>query len=95
MLRDPVPARPGRKGGRPCRHGSVLAFARPETWHEPDVIAATDTTRYGKADTRLGTGCTPGSPNVAPGRNTRRKNSLLHTARWCGGKSSDCRAATS
>ncbi|TWF91757.1 DDE superfamily endonuclease [Streptomyces brevispora] len=52
MLRDPGPARSGRKGGRPRRHGGVLAFARPETWHEPDVITATDTTRYGKAATK-------------------------------------------
>ncbi|MEV6796714.1 NF041680 family putative transposase [Streptomyces sp. NPDC051320] len=49
MLRDPGPARSGPKGGRPRRHGGVLTFTRPETWHEPDVTAATDTTRYGKA----------------------------------------------
>ncbi|MFJ4382655.1 NF041680 family putative transposase [Streptomyces albidoflavus] len=52
MLRDPGPARSGPRGGRPRRHGGVLAFARPETWHEPDVTSSTDTTRYGKAATK-------------------------------------------
>ncbi len=51
MLRDPGPARSGPKGGRPRRHGGVLTFARPDTWHHPDVTTATDTTRYGKAET--------------------------------------------
>ncbi|MFF1343199.1 NF041680 family putative transposase [Streptomyces sp. NPDC058290] len=51
MLRDPGPARSGPKGGRPRRHGGVLTFSRPDTWHQPDVTTATDTTRYGKAET--------------------------------------------
>ncbi|MEU6896208.1 NF041680 family putative transposase [Streptomyces sp. NPDC046557] len=50
MLRDPGPARSGPKGGRPRRHGGVLTFTKPDTWHEPDVTTATDTTRYGKAE---------------------------------------------
>ncbi|MGW2867593.1 NF041680 family putative transposase [Kitasatospora sp. NPDC001225] len=50
MLRDPGPARPGPKVGRPRRHGGVLTFAKPESWHQPDVTTATDTTRYGKAE---------------------------------------------
>ena len=40
MLRDPGPARSGPKGGRPRRHGGVLTFAKPDTWHEPDVTTA-------------------------------------------------------
>ncbi|MET7845784.1 NF041680 family putative transposase [Streptomyces sp. NPDC005356] len=51
MLRDPGPTRCGPKGGRPRRHGGVLTFAKPDSWHEPDVTTATDTTRYGKAET--------------------------------------------
>ncbi|OEJ56840.1 transposase [Streptomyces agglomeratus] len=51
MLRDPGPARSGPKGGRPRRHGGILTFAKPDTWHQPDVTTATDTTRYGKAET--------------------------------------------
>ncbi len=50
MLRDPGPARSGPRGGRPRRHGGVLAFARPDSWHEPEVTTATDTTRYGTAE---------------------------------------------
>ncbi|MFE9727315.1 NF041680 family putative transposase [Streptomyces sp. NPDC005794] len=79
MLRDPGPARPGAKGGRPRRHGGVLAFARPDIWHEPDVTTATDTTRYGKAATKVGTGCTPGSPTVAPGwKHAKEELPVLH-----------------
>lgn len=95
MLRDPGPARSGRKGGRPRRHGGVLAFARPETWHEPDVITPPTPPATAKRPQRLGTGCTPGFPTVAPGWNTQRKNSPLPTARWCGGKSSDFRTTAS
>ncbi|MGW7201851.1 NF041680 family putative transposase, partial [Streptomyces chryseus] len=51
MLRDPGPARSGPNGGRPRRHGGVLTFATPDTWHQPDGTTATDTTRYGKAET--------------------------------------------
>lgn len=51
MLRDPGPPRFGPRGGRPRRHGGVLALARPETWHTPEVTTSTDTTRYGTAET--------------------------------------------
>lgn len=51
MLRDPGPVRCGPKGGRPRRHGGVLAFAKPDSRHEPEVTTVTDTTRYGKAET--------------------------------------------
>ncbi|APU43358.1 transposase [Streptomyces sp. TN58] len=37
MLRDPGPGRSGPKGGRPRRHGGVLTFAKPDSWHQPDV----------------------------------------------------------
>lgn len=51
MLRDPGEAPSGPRGGRPRRHGGVLALARPETWHNPEVTTSTDTTRYGTAET--------------------------------------------
>lgn len=51
MLRDAGPAYFGPKGGRPRRHGGVLTFAKPDSWHQPDVTTSTDTTRYGKAET--------------------------------------------
>lgn len=50
MLRDPGPARSGPKGGRPRRHGGVLTFAKPDSWHQPDLTTATHTTRYGTAE---------------------------------------------
>jgi hypothetical protein len=50
MLRDPGPVRSGPKGGRPRRHGGVLTFARPDTWHTPEVTTCTGTTCYGKAE---------------------------------------------
>jgi hypothetical protein len=49
MLRDPGPARSGPRSGRPRRHGSVLTFKKRDSWHEPDVTTAMDTTRYGTA----------------------------------------------
>jgi hypothetical protein len=52
MLRDPGPTRSGPKGGPPRRHGGVLAFAEPDSWHQPDVTTSTDTTRYGKAEAK-------------------------------------------
>ena len=50
MLRDAGPARSTPKGGRPRRHGGVLTFGKPDSWHRPDVTTSTDTTRYGKAE---------------------------------------------
>ncbi|MGW5251119.1 NF041680 family putative transposase [Streptomyces sp. NPDC004129] len=49
MLRDPGPPRSGPRGGRPRRHGGVLALSRPDTWHTPEVTTSSDTTRYGTA----------------------------------------------
>ena len=51
MLRDAGTARPGPKDGRPRRHGGVLTFAKPDSWHQPDVTTATDTTHYGRVET--------------------------------------------
>lgn len=50
MLRDAGPARSGPRGGRPRKHGGVLTFAKPESWHAPEVTTVTDTTSYGKAE---------------------------------------------
>ena len=50
MLRDAGPARSGPRGGRPRKHGGVLTFAKPESWHTPEITTVTDTTRYGKAE---------------------------------------------
>ncbi|MFF3354159.1 transposase [Streptomyces sp. NPDC002917] len=52
VLRDPGPARSRPKGGRPRRHGGVLTFAKPDSWHEPEITTVTNTTRYGKAEAR-------------------------------------------
>ncbi|MFE2638281.1 transposase [Streptomyces scopuliridis] len=52
MLRDAGPARSGPMGGRPRRHGGILTFAKPETWHQSDVTTSTHTTRYGTAEAR-------------------------------------------
>jgi hypothetical protein len=50
MLRDAGPARSGPRGGRPRKHGGVLTFAKPDSWHPPEATTVTDTTRYGKAE---------------------------------------------
>ncbi|MFE7978792.1 NF041680 family putative transposase [Streptomyces shenzhenensis] len=52
MLRDASPARSGPRGGRPRRHGGVLALAKPDTCHTPDLTTTTDTSRYGTAEVR-------------------------------------------
>lgn len=50
MLRDAGPRRSTPRGGQPRKHGGVLTFARPETWHTPDQSTNTVTTRYGTAE---------------------------------------------
>ncbi|MFI9082213.1 transposase [Streptomyces sioyaensis] len=50
MLRDAGPARSTPKGGRPRRDGGVRTLAKPESWHQPEVTTATNTTRYGTAE---------------------------------------------
>lgn len=81
MLRDPGPARSGPKGGRPRRHGGILTFSKPDTWHQPDVTTITDTTRYGKAETMAWDRMHPRLTTAAPGWSARRKNCPYCTAR--------------
>ncbi|GAA2106875.1 hypothetical protein GCM10009759_45520 [Kitasatospora saccharophila] len=50
MLRDAGSARSTPRGGRPRRHGGVLTFAKPESWHRAEATTTTDTTRYGRAE---------------------------------------------
>ncbi|MER7959909.1 hypothetical protein ABTY94_35115, partial [Streptomyces sp. NPDC096030] len=45
-------ATPASRGGQPRKHGGVLTFAKPESWHTPEVVTTTDTTRYGTAEAR-------------------------------------------
>ncbi|WP_442814174.1 hypothetical protein [Streptomyces sp. NBC_00151] len=78
MLRDPGPAWSGPKGGRPRRHGGVLAFARPDTWQTPTLppppaMARPPQRRLGRMDPRLTppwplTGTREGRTPRAPGR---------------------------
>lgn len=46
------------QGGRPPKHGPEFRFSKPETWPEAAITTATDTTHYGKAKPRPGTGST-------------------------------------
>ncbi|WP_338674600.1 NF041680 family putative transposase [Streptomyces sp. SCSIO 30461] len=50
MLRDAGPRRSGPRGGQPRKHGGVLTFAKPDSWHSPDATTTSDTTRYGRAE---------------------------------------------
>ncbi len=52
VMRLPKP--PGTHGvnGRPPPHGPEFRSAEPETWPEPTITTATDTTNYGKAETQ-------------------------------------------
>jgi hypothetical protein len=50
MLRDAGPRRSGPRGGQPRKHGGVLTFSKPESWHAPDVATVNDTTHYGTAE---------------------------------------------
>ncbi len=52
MLRDVGERRSTPRGGQPRKHGGVLTLAKPDSWHEPDTVTATDTTHYGKAEAR-------------------------------------------
>ena len=52
MLRDAGERRSTPRGGQPRKHGGVLTLAKPDSWHEPDTVTATDTTHYGKAEAR-------------------------------------------
>jgi hypothetical protein len=50
MLRDVGPRRSTPRGGQPRKHGGVLTFSKPESWHTPDQATMCDTTRYGMAE---------------------------------------------
>ncbi|WP_276082661.1 transposase [Nonomuraea thailandensis] len=57
VMRRPAPSREEflrahPRGGRPPKHGGEFALADPATWPEPAVSTITDTTHYGKAETR-------------------------------------------
>ncbi|GDY60480.1 hypothetical protein SVIO_111030 [Streptomyces violaceusniger] len=79
MLRDPGPARSGPKGGRPRRHGGALTFAKPHSWHEPEVTTVTDTTRYGKAEAMAWDRMHPRLTHRGPWLNhTREELPILH-----------------
>lgn len=55
------PHRSTPRSGQPRKHGGVLSFSKPESWHTPDQATTCDTTRYGMAEARLG----PDAPPVA------------------------------
>jgi hypothetical protein len=46
-----TPSRQRYRRGRPARHGTVLRFTDPDTWHQPDVTTTSQTERYGTAET--------------------------------------------
>ena len=50
MLAPAPPPSGDRRGGRPRRHGPVMALAEPSSWPAPAVLTVTDTARYGKAE---------------------------------------------
>ncbi|MQY40148.1 hypothetical protein SRB17_81780 [Streptomyces sp. RB17] len=50
MLRDAGPRRSTPRGGQPRKHGGVLTFSEPDSWHPPDDAMACVTTRYGRAE---------------------------------------------
>ncbi|GGS89543.1 hypothetical protein GCM10010254_06670 [Streptomyces chromofuscus] len=50
MLRDAGPRRSTPRGGQPRKHGGVLTFSKPDSWHTPDQTTTCDTTRYGTAE---------------------------------------------
>jgi hypothetical protein len=50
MLRDAGPRRSTPRGGQPRKHGGVLNFSKPESWHTPDQATTCDTIRYGTAE---------------------------------------------
>src|SRR5206468_1753132 len=50
MLGPAPPPGSDRHGGRPRRHGPVMALADPSTWPAPGTQSVTDTPRYGQAE---------------------------------------------
>jgi hypothetical protein len=49
MLRPAPPRLPGTTG-RPRKHGGVFTLAEQDSWHTPDQVTCTETTRYGHAE---------------------------------------------
>ncbi|WP_434096956.1 transposase [Streptomyces mirabilis] len=45
MLRDAGPRRSTPRGGQPRKHGGVLTFSKPDSWHTPEQAAMCDITR--------------------------------------------------
>lgn len=85
VMRLPKPPRVyDPKGGQPPKHGPEFRFAKPETWPEPAVVTATDTTNYGaRPKAEPGTGSTRGWPTAPPGWSTP-VNSPSWRAPWSG-----------
>lgn len=51
ILRGPTPPRStDPRGGRPRRHGTVMALGEPDSWPAPTTRTTTDTARYGQAE---------------------------------------------
>lgn len=48
FCRPAPPPAPGRRG-RPAKHGGVFWCAVPESWHSPQVVSVSATSRYGAA----------------------------------------------
>ncbi|MFI2207698.1 transposase [Streptomyces sp. NPDC020192] len=82
MLRDAGPRRSTPCGGQPRRHGGVLTFSKPESWHAPDQATTCDTARCGTAEAlawdrfvggvlRRGVRHQPRAGIPAPGRRSR------------------------
>ncbi|GGW51502.1 hypothetical protein GCM10010381_41040 [Streptomyces xantholiticus] len=49
MLRDAGPRRSTPRGGQPRKHGGVLTFSKPASWHTPGQATTCDTS-HGKAE---------------------------------------------
>lgn len=84
MLRDAAPARCGPRGGRPRRHGDVLTFAKPESWHQPEVTTVTDSTRYGTAEAIAWDRMHPRLTHRGPWLDHAEEELPICTGRWSG-----------
>jgi hypothetical protein len=68
VLARPATPRPTGRGGRPRRHGPLLALADPATWPTPEHASSTDTTRYGTAQASAWHRCHPRLEHRGPWR---------------------------
>ncbi|MET8988109.1 transposase [Nonomuraea wenchangensis] len=76
VMRRPAPSREEflrahPYGGRPPKPSGEFALADPATWPEPVVSTLTDTTHYGKAETRAWDRIRPAHPPRRLARPTR------------------------